>query len=561
MSKSKAKPKKKTSSRTSTARAPAPRTLRAGSSVCLKASPLSRQELFAQKQRMEFFHVAKKLIENKEYEVVLEEAGKCLLHDPNDAHMWNLYGIAAQHIGTPDDATQAFCRAIEIDPEMVEAWGNLASLHASQGNVPGALRAYEAGLKRKENALVRGSMIFFMQRFVKDKQKVFAACQQYGEIYDRPSPVPFKNRPYHDDRPIRVGYVSGDLCNHSVFYFIEPILRHHNHEEFEIHAFSMTPEDFMTEKLKPFFDYWHDVRQLDDEAMWNLIRRERIDILVDLSGHTHLNRLPVFGMRAAPVQCTWIGNPGTTGLKEMDYRLYGTPKNEQQYFTEKSDGGVGVWVPEERAPAEVAPPPYLDNGHLTLGAFNDFNKVSDEVLAVWAHILKVIPDAAMIIVTKDASQPVFQGKIVATLNDAGGQDFAPRLVFVERQPLAKSLNLFDHIDINPDPWPYNGGTTTLHAAWAGVPTVTLDDPTNAVSSGRDILSNLGLQNELIAHSPEQYIQMVQTLNQNRTRLKELRETMRDRMRASPLMDYAGTTRTLEAMYKRFLRRWSETGKA
>ena len=518
------------------------------------------QELLAQKQRLEFFLVAKKLVENKEYEVVLEEAGKCLLHDPKDAHMWNLYGIAAQHIATPDDAAQAFCRAIEIDPEMVEAWGNLASLHASQGNVPAALRAYEAGLKRKENPLVRGSMIFFMQRFVKDKQQVFEACRKYGEIYDRPSPIPFKNKPY-DGRRLKLGYVSGDFCSHSVYYFIEPILRHHNHEEFEVYAFSMTPEDFMTEQIKPYFDHWFDVRDMEDDALFSLIRKERIDILVDLSGHTYRNRLPVFGMRAAPVQCTWIGNPGSTGLKEMDYTLYAISENNRQYYTEKSDGGVGVWVPEARAPAEVAPSPFLENGHLTLGAFNDFNKVSDEVLAVWAHLLNALPDTVLIIVTKDASQPLFQQKIVATLNLAGEQNFAERLVFVERQPLAKYLKLFDLIDINLDPWPYTGGTTTLHAAWAGVPTVTLDDPSNAVTSGRDILTTLGLQNDLVAHSPEEYIQKVQTLNQNRDRLKELRETMRDRMRASHLMDYAGSTRTLEAMFKRFMQRWTETGKA
>ena len=132
---------------------------------------------------------------------------------------------------------------------------------------------------------------------------------------------------------------------------------------------------------------------------------------------------------------------------------------------------------------------------------------------------------------------------------------------MERQPLAKYLKLFDLIDINLDPWPYNGGTTTFHAAWAGVPTVTLCEATNSVSSGRDILTDLGLQDELVAHNPEEYIQIVQTLNQNRTRLKELRETMRDRMRASHIMDYAGNTRRLEAMFKRFLRRWSETGKA
>ena len=564
MNKSKtSKPRKKASSRTSGLQ-----TLRAGSSVCLKASPLSRQELFAQKQRLEFFLIAKKLVENKEYDVVLEEAGKCLLHDPKDAHMWNLYGIAAQHIATPDDAAQAFCRAIEIDPEMVEAWGNLASLHASQGNVPAALRAYEAGLKRKENPLVRGSMIFFMQRFVKDKQKVFEACRKYGEIYDRPSPLPFKNKPY-DGRRLKLGYVSGDFCSHSVYYFIEPILRHHNHEEFEVYAFSMTPEDFMTEQLKPYFDHWFDVRDMDDNAMWKLIRDERIDILVDLSGHTYRNRLPVFGMRAAPVQCTWIGNPGSTGLKEMDYRLYPIPEGEQQYYTEKTaisavtkkPTGIGVWVPEERAPKEVAPAPFLENGHLTLGAFNDFNKVSDEVLSVWAHLLNAIPDAVLIIVTKDASQELFQKKIVATLNLAGEQNFAERLVFVERQPLAKYLKLFDLIDINLDPWPYTGGTTTLHAAWAGVPTVTLDLPSNAVSSGRDILTVLGLQDELVAHSPEEYIQKVQTLNQNRDRLKELRETMRDRMRASSIMNYERQTHILEILYKRFMRNWSKTGKA
>ena len=484
-----------------------------------------------------------------------------LLANPQDPHMWNLYGIAARWLDKLHDAAQAFCRAIEREPDMAQAWINLAAVRQAQYDMPGALQANAAALKLGEDPYVRSSMIFFMQRFVKDKQKVFAACQQYGEIYDRPSSLPFRNEPYTGDRPIRVGYVSGDFRNHAVFYFIEPILRHHNHEAFEIHAFSMTNEDFMTERLKPYFDHWHDVRELDDNALFSLIRRERIDILVDLSGHTHFNRLPVFGMRAAPVQCTWIGNPGSTGLKEMDYRLYGIPKNEQQYFTEKSDGGVGVWVPEAKAPAEVAPSPFLDNGHLTLGACNNFNKVSDDVLAAWGRILSAVPDATMMIVTKGASQPAFQEKIIASLNGSDGQDFAPRLVFVEHLPIDKFLKLFDLIDINLDPWPYNGGTTTMHAAWAGVPTVTLDDPTNSASSGRDILTALGLKNDLVAHSPEEYIQMVQTLNQNRARLKELRETMRDRMRASPVMDYAKQTRTLEAMFKRFLRRWTETGKA
>ena len=517
--------------------------------------------MLTREQREKFFLEAKRLLENKSYEAVLEKAGKMLLANPQDPHMWNLYGIAAHWLGKLNDAAQAFCRAIEIDSDMAQAWINLSAVRQAQYDMPGALKAHTAALKLGEDPQVRSSMIHFMQRSVKNKQQVFEACRKYGEIYDRPSSLPFKNEPYTSERPIRVGYVSGDFRNHPVFYFIEPILRHHNHEEFEVYAFSMTNEDFMTERLKPYFDHWHDVRKLDDNALFSLIRRERIDILVDLSGHTFHNRLPVFGMRAAPVQCTWIGNPGTTGLKEMDYRLYGIPKNEQQYFTEKSDGGVGVWVPEDRAPQEVAPPPFLDKGHLTLCACNAFNKVSDEVLAVWGRILAAIPDATMIIVAKTASQPLFQQKILATLNLVGEQDFLSRLTFVEHLPLDKFLKLFDLIDINLDPWPYTGGTTTMHAAWAGVPTVTLDDPNNSVSSGRGILAALGLKNELVAHSPEEYIQIVQTLNQNRDRLKELRETMRDRMRASYIMDYTGNTRRLEAMYKRFMQRWTDTGKA
>lgn len=509
----------------------------------------ARERLAAQ-QRYEFLNIAKKLIDQKQYQVCFEETAKILETDPSDPEMWNLFGVAAQHVSSADDAAMAFCRAVELKPTLVEAWGNLASLHASKGNIPGALKAYQAGLARKENPLVRGSMIFFMQRFVQDKQQVLEACLEYGRIYGKPSKVPFKND-RNPDRKLKIGYVSGDFCNHSVYYFIEPILRNHNHEQFEIHAFSMTEEDYKTEQLKPYFDHWHDVRPLNDQAMWQLVRDQRIDILVDLSGHTHLNRLPVFGMRAAPVQCTWIGNPGTTGLKEMDYRLYDIPENEQKYFTEKSDGGVHIWTPEPLAP-EVAPSPYLENGHLTLGAFNDFNKVSDEVLTVWAQLLTEIPDAVLIIVTKDGSTPQFQARISGYFGPT-----ADRLVFVERQPLQKYLTLFNLIDINLDPWPYNGGTTTYHAAWAGVPTVTLYTPENTASVGKNIVTGLGLP-ELAADTPEQYKQIIHTLNQNKEQLTTWRQAMRDRMRASYFMDYQGATRTLEALYKRYFRRWSET---
>lgn len=521
------------------------------------AAAFIQQQQAAEAERKDFLARCHQYIENKAWEVLFAEAAERVVAQPDDAAMWNLFGIGARHAVGADDAAMAFCKAVELNPKMIEAWCNLGALHAANGNVEGGMKAYKMALKIREDARVRSSMLFFLQRDTTDKAVLFEESCEFGRIYDQPSRVPFKNE-RNSERRLRIGYVSGDLCNHSVFYFIEPVIRHHDREAVEVHAFSMSKEDWMTRQIRPLFEHWHDVRELGDRDLWRLIRAQKIDVLIDLSGHTNLNRLPVFGLRAAPVQASWMGYMGTSGLHEMDYRLYPVVAGEEQYYTEAIEPVPVLWSPDASAPEEVGPAPYLQNGHLTLASFNDFNKVTDEVLATWAQVLQAAPTAVLMIVAENAEKEALQNRVLpyfAATNSTG------RLVFLDRRPLHLFVQTFALVDLVLDTWPYNGGTTTLHAAWGGVPTLTLYGETEISRSGLNILTNLGLQKELAVATPQQYVDTVARLAADPSPISAWRAGLRERMRASALMDYEGNTRYLEATCHKLFARWCEAENA
>lgn len=512
----------------------------------------------AEKQRSEYFRTAVTLMNENRHALVFEETAKVLQDSPKDAEMWNLLGVAAMVTQGRASAEVAFQQATALNPGYREAWMNLANVQANQHKLAEALATYQTILKLKPTPDIHSTILFLQQKLETDPEALFAAHLEFGRLYGgHPHLKPFKNT-LEPGRKLRIGYMSGDLREHSVSFFIEPILAHHDHEHFEIHAFSNGKADAVTTRLKPHFDHWHDVRRLDDKALFRLVRERRIDVLVDLAGHTNLNRLPVFGMRAAPVQVSWFGYMATTGLAEMDYRLTDTHlcvPAAQRYYTEKLyplDGAV-VWNPAPQAP-EVAPPPCLKNGYVTFVSLNNFAKVTPEVLATWAKLMEAVPDAVLVIVAQGASTKPFQTPVREVFATAGAEE---RLVFVEQQPLDTFLGLFNRFDIALDPFPYNGGTTTLHTLWAGVPVVTLSGKSEVERAGEGNLCNVGLAHELTARTPEQYVDIAAKLARNPQKLATWRSSMRDKLLASPLMAFTSRARNLENSYRDMFQRYCD----
>jgi protein O-GlcNAc transferase len=354
------------------------------------------------------------------------------------------------------------------------------------------------------------------------------------------------------DRILKVGYVSGDLKNHSVRYFIEPIFAGHDRQRIEVHAFMTTAEDEVSQFLKPSVDCWHNVSSSSDAALHALIRSQKIDILVDLSGHTEGQRLAVFAMRAAPVQVTWFGFMQTLGMKAMDWRLtdHGmSPQGTDAHFTEK--------LYRLRCMAAYAPPlnsetlypaPYRENGFVTMISMNHPRKLGDQALSVWRSILLENPQSGLIVIGNDKNHEIAHSSLAPRLLDAGlpmnRVSIAPRLTMLEFMGLASVA------DFALDSFPISGGTTTLHALWMGLPILALDDPLHGgmSSSTATTLKGLGL-NECVASTHEHYIALASQWINNPTKIEHLRQRCRPALQRSVLMDHTARVKELETAFQ------------
>jgi predicted O-linked N-acetylglucosamine transferase (SPINDLY family) len=311
----------------------------------------------------------------------------------------------------------------------------------------------------------------------------------------------------------------------------------------------------MTGQIRREVDHWRGTEGLTDAAAAEMIRKDQIDILVDLKLHTSGNRLLVFARKPVPVQVSWLGYPGTTGLKTIDYRI-----TDPHLESPRLDGGhererplhlpetFWCYDPLDRETA-VNGPPCLENGFVTFGCLNSFCKVNEQVLRLWARVLKTVDRSRLIILCPEGSHR--QAVMEVLQSDGIHPD---RIDLVARLPRRQYLQLYHRIDVGLDTFPYNGHTTSLDSFWMGVPVVTLVGKTLVGRGGLSQLSNLGLT-ELIAQTPQQYVEIAARLAKDLTRLLEIRGTLRARMESSPLMDASRFARNMEAAYREMWRNW------
>jgi predicted O-linked N-acetylglucosamine transferase (SPINDLY family) len=369
--------------------------------------------------------------------------------------------------------------------------------------------------------------------------------------------APHKNTP-EPERRLRIGYVSADLRLHVVARFIRPILENHDRSQVKLYAYYLHPRmDPVSEELQKIVDVWRHVPRSNGEDLAEQIRADRIDILVDLAGHTGMV-LHAFALKPAPVQVSWIGLLSTTGIGAMDYFL-GDPllpaPGTEPCFSEKVwrlPRATGCYRPVDLT-IPVAPAPCRKRGYITFGSFNNPNKVNREVVRLWSTILHLVPDSRLLMKYHGMEQERRQ-RVYREWFTEDGIDLS-RIEIQGADSVWKYLaSCYNQVDIALDPFPYNGGTTTLDALWMGVPVVSLEGPTAVQRCGASMLGAAGLA-DFVAKTPEQYVRIALYLAAAIPSAPEFRHEIREAIRTSAWMDEAGITREVESAFRQMWRQW------
>jgi protein O-GlcNAc transferase len=348
---------------------------------------------------------------------------------------------------------------------------------------------------------------------------------------------------------IRVGYVSGDLHEHSCSYLTLPLLQNHDRSKFEVFIYAnITSPDSFTEKFKKLADHWVPIENLKDEDAAAKIYADEIDILIDLSGHTVSNRLGIFFFKPAPIQMSWYGYLNTTAVPTMDYRITDEllcPPEQEKWYTEKivRIARSFLYEPPAYVPG-VAPNPFIRQGFFTFGAFHHIKKISKPTLDLWADILRRNPDAKLMITTdRGGDTEIFLEKAFAARGIHRWQ-----LILVKDQPIEKFFDLFAHVDLMLDTFPYTSGVTAMHAIWMGVPTLTMQAGTELFRNCAAVMRSSGYP-EYIARDHVAYINQAVSLSKNPTPLINFRKTCR----AKPVVDNKLVVQSLEKKIEELMR--------
>jgi predicted O-linked N-acetylglucosamine transferase (SPINDLY family) len=488
--------------------------------------------------------------------------------EPARAEAHNILGNALLEQGTIEAAGEALRHALRLNPALADAHVNLGRVHRAAGRLTEAVAEYRAALALKPDPGIHSTLCYalnFMSELT--PHEVWAEHQAWAREHapvmgsggvadvagvvdpgpnssDCLSPISTSARLRDPNRRLRVGFVSPDLVNHAVAYFFEPLLEARVTAEWDVYCYSDTPvPDRVTERLRRIVDYWRETGPLSTNELEAQIREDRIDVLVDLAGHTGRNRLPVFARKAAPIQLTWLGYPNTTGLPQIDYRVtdaLSDPVGETEcWHSEKLlrlPHGFLCYRPPEVAPS-VSELPALSTGSITFASFSNYAKMSDPCIATWAAVLGAVSGSRLVLKSRGLGDAATAERLFARFEAAG---VARGRVVLDGKLVSvhEHLKQYHDVDIALDPFPYNGTTTTCEALWMGVPVVALAGATHVSRVGVSLLTQIG-HPKWIAGSRDAYVQIAQQWAENRTELAQLRRNLRHEMQRSPLCDGRG----------------------
>lgn len=457
---------------------------------------------------------------------------------------------------------QSLCEeALAINPLYAQIYQNIGNIMLAYGRADEAIIYLKKSLEIQKLDSADSFFLFAMNLMPTFTQnEIFEESVRWGRTYSRHFIQKIRGHLNSrlPERRMRIGYLSGDFRMHPVTFYLKPVLASHNKNNVEIFLYNSFPHaDQLTKELSGYADIYRDISSLSDEKAELLIRKDGIDILLDLAGHTNFHRLGLFARRAAPVQVSWLGYFNTTGLTSIDYLISDPitiPPIDDRYFTEqvfRLPNCRFCYQPMSNAP-DVVPTPARRNGYLTFGSFNNIQKITPEVIALWSRLLLEIPEARIVLKSK-----LFKDEIV---KDDFIHRFALQGVVAERIELRPKSSYVDmmaeygDIDLALDTFPYNGGATTCEALWMGVPVVTLEGGTPISRQSKAFLHTIGYP-EWVASTADEYIEIIQRLTCDLEALQLIRAGLRQRMSDSPLCDGKKFTNHLEAAYRQMWQRW------
>ncbi len=476
---------------------------------------------------------------------------RVLAIDPGNAAAYCNLGNAHVELGALNEAVECFRQALAINPRSSKALNNLANAQCDFGQLKSAIESIRQALEIEPDFPAAFSSLLFLQNYsaARVSPSFLEEAHQYGRMVAKKALSPFTSwRCTVPVERLRVGIVSGDLRAHPVGYFLEGLLAQIDATKIELIAYPTYPKfDELTDRIKPLLSDCKSLFGQSDQAAAELIHGDAVHVLIDLSGHSMHNRLPVFAWKPAPVQVSWLGYFATTGVKEIDYLLADkvcVPEARQADFSEKvwylPDTRLCFTPPEGDSPVVILPA--LQHGFITFGCFQVLAKVSDDVLDTWSKILSALPNARLRWQCKQFASADVVEKVSQRIQQHGIN--LGRVDMYEAISRKAYLKAHSDIDMILDTFPYPGGTTTCEALWMGVPTLTLAGETLLAKQGESINRVVGL-NDWVVSSTADYIDKAVALASDLPQLATLRSGLREHVSSSPLFDSALFSRNLE----------------
>jgi predicted O-linked N-acetylglucosamine transferase (SPINDLY family) len=479
-----------------------------------------------------------KLEKHKECLFVIEEAIKL---NKDSADLYLNAGLVAAQLHEYPKSLNYLKRCIEIGPSP-GGYLNLGNLYKQLSHIEKSIETTHKCIELVPDYLLGyQNLCIDYNYYWEKKSKTFDIAKKYGEILEK------KATPYTEwlveknpQKKIRLGFVSGDFRLHPVSHFLVNILDDLPRDKFDLVAYyNSEVVDSMTKRISQKFTEWNlGVNLKSDKALAEKIHQDRIDILIDLSGHTAKTRTSMFAYKPAPIQVNWLGYFNTTGLKSIDWVIADQivlTEKDRRYYTEKPYYLPNIYYAYSKPAlkADIVPPPHIKNGHITFGCFNNHPKLNYRVIEAWSKILKLIPTSRMIIKNRQLESPYIREDLIKSFESHGID--AKRLTLEPSSPMYQYYDAYNKVDMALDPFPFPGGTTSIDGLWMGVPVVTLSGNTFISRQGETILKNLGMD-DWISYSENEYIDLAVKKAKQIKSSKTYKEELREKVEKSPVMN-------------------------
>lgn len=465
---------------------------------------------------------------------------------PDLPEAYQAMAVTLRYCNRITESIVALEKALQLRPDFTLALQSYGSVLAEAGRIEEGIEVWRRGLRINPNQPDFRSNIAYTLSMVDGvtRADLWREHRAWAEHHAKKASEEMQLAKAHgslagDRRKIRIGYISPDLRLHSVCYFLIPLLESHDKERFEIYCYSdVSNPDQTTLKIQQLSDHWRDVLGKPSVQVHRIIQEDQIDILIDLAGHTMGNRMELFGLRAAPIQASWLGYPETTGLPTVDYkiadRIVYPESQDGKYSSEqilRLPNGYHCYLAPPGCP-DVSDLPAKRNGYITFGSFSSLAKLTPSTVGLWSEVLKQVPDSKLLLKARQLSDSTVRDRYCSMFAACGIPRSRLRLEVAIAETI-EHLGFYKEIDIALDTYPYNGTTTLCEGLWMGVPPVSLCGGVPASRVGASLLHSLGMV-DWVAESPEEFVAIAKSKSLDIDGLAALRMGLRDRFAQSTL---------------------------